>query len=325
MATDHQDEAATVDDPTARTPKPIAPAPAPVEPVDPDAARREQNELVRLLKSGQDRFGDKIPAVVGVVLLVGVAAAVVAYIAAGGNEANENAWRDYALANGADGYEEVASEHPESSAAAWATVAAGRDYLNQGIRNALTDRSKSVGDLKSAREAFEDALAMDLAPDLVTLQAQHGLAVATESLSDGSDESIEQAIGEYEQLQTMAQAIGNSRLEGLAGDRIAALRADRTKQLYAWLATENATPDERPDPLSGLLQTPGQVMDDGVGDISKTISGAAPEPDGTEADPVAKQGGGRSIEETSVEADMAERLNRGEDGTDGVSAAQDQE
>ena len=301
--------------------------PASGEPEVPEIDR--DNDLARLMKTGWESIQPKLPAIVGVLLLIGIAAAIAGYVRQAGSAANAEAWKAYDEANGVDGYREVAERYPTSTAAGPALVMAGRDLLNQGVRRSMSDRNRSVGDLNDARELFEDVLARDDLSNEMALQAQQGLAVAIESLSDGSEESIAEAKGAYERLAAMGSASGFPRYVGYAQARLKSLEQPATAELYAWLGDRKSSAPQRPEPKDGLTATPGQVMDDGVGDISQTVGGVAPEriEQPGKGDATQDQGNQRDMAERSIDAGAVTELYDPEqtDGTDGVSAAQNQD
>lgn len=304
---------------------PAAPVDSPEQP-EGSGTQLGDNDLARYLTLAWKAIEGKLAAIVGAVLVAGVAVAIVAYLQKASADANAEAWKAYDESNGADGFLEVAADYPQSSAAGPALVQAGRDHLNQGIRRSLSDRTRSVGDLKDAQELFEDALDRNDLPDELTLQAQHGLATALEALSDGSDESIAAAKAAYERLAQMGQQANAPRYVGYANDRLVAMDQPRTKQFYAWLAGQTSTPVERPEPKDG----PSSETDD----LKSIVNGAETanaEANESEPDKAADDTGigfdSRSMEEKSVPAGKADELyDIGEDdGTDGVSAAQDDE
>ena len=268
-----------------------------VEPKLTDEERRaqqlEQNDLAKLLVKGKEKLGGGIGSLVAIGLGVLLLIFLATLLFDGGKAAQTEAWSDYLEARGPDGFEAVAEEHANSVPAAFAQVAAARDRLNSGIRRSFTDGVTAEEDLQKARDLFEAVLNRGDLPIELELQAQQGLAIALESLSDGSDESIQAAIDAYRPLAASSMA----RFNGLAKARIEALENGGAKEFYAWLASQDRSPAARPEPRDQLT-TPDQILNGALPDdtLPEMLTG-----DADDADPTGVQGDSRTMLERSTE------------------------
>ena len=256
----------------------------------------EQNELAKAMTGLKKKAAGHVPALAAIGLSVLVLAIVAGVMLSGRDTKTEAAWNAYLATDAADGYEEVAEEYAGTSAAPWALVEAGRQRLNAGVRKAFSDRTQSLEDIAKAKEMFETVLSQPNLPTELELQALQGRAIATESLSDGSEGSIEAAIQAY---QPLAQS-NRPRYSGLAQQRIAALEGDRAGTFYSWLSNQDFTPGSRIGPNDGVLPAPGnQFSGEMPADRlpEKTIEQT---PD-SEIDPVEGQGESREMSERTIE------------------------
>lgn len=264
--------------------------------------RLEQNELARAMSRARDQIGGHLPLVAGGLIGLVVLGVLAVVLLRGGEVETQEAWQAYLDTQGADGFEEVAEEYASTPAAPWALVQAGRERLNSGIRRAFSDRIQSEEDLLQARELFEQALAMPELPIELELQARQGIAVATESVADGSEGSIEEAIAAYQPLLNS----GVPKFVGFARSRIAALESGRTQEFYAWLAGQDLAPAKRPQPFDGIGaaddvgSTPNQTMEGALpsDDLLPGVSGES----SADPDAVMGQGDSRPEAEQTIDA-----------------------
>lgn len=149
---------------------------------------------------------------------------------------------ELAKASTAAEFQNVADDFPDSLVGTWARLRSAEEFLEEGIRLSVTNRSGSNDSLESARAAFDKVLKTKDVPLEVREKALYGMAVCLESLSDGETTA---AVEVYE---TLLREFPDTRYKYLAEGRIAALKTGRAQQFYAWFRQQNPKPEDRPKP-----------------------------------------------------------------------------
>lgn len=149
---------------------------------------------------------------------------------------------ELAKASTAAEFQNVADDFPDSLVGTWARLRSAEEFLDEGIRLSITNRSGSDDSLNNAREAFDKVLKSKSVPPEVREKALYGMGVCLESLSDGDTTA---AVDVYE---TLLREFPETRFKYLAEGRIAALKTSRAQQFYAWFRQQNPKPEDRPKP-----------------------------------------------------------------------------
>jgi tetratricopeptide (TPR) repeat protein len=212
--------------------------------------RLHENELRRLAEHARERsrpFFDRY----GTALLLGlagvllIAAIAIWWFRSGGSD-DSRAWSDLAAAfrnpdATAEDFADVAELHPGTKAAAWAKVHEAEARLDSGIQSLFSDKEGAARDLEDAQKAFETVLEQRDAGSELNARALYGLA---KTLEAGSKGDVEPALERYEQV---VDQYPGSVYEGLARQRVEALKSPDAAAFYKWFAT--AKPALR-DPLT---------------------------------------------------------------------------
>jgi hypothetical protein len=149
---------------------------------------------------------------------------------------------DLAKAQTAAEFQNVADDYPDSLVGTWARLRSAEEFLDEGIRLSVSNRSGSNDSLENSREAFDKVLKTPDVPTEIREKALYGMGVCLESLSDGDTAS---AIEVYE---TLLREFPDTRYKFLAESRIAALKTSGAQQFYAWFREQNPKPEDRPKP-----------------------------------------------------------------------------
>lgn len=191
--------------------------------------------------------------------------------------------------------DEVISKYPGTTAASWANLSQGNEYLAQGVEALYENREEAKTLLEQASSAFSDALKGSSDNRLLKSRANLGLAITAESLGD-----VETAISHYKEC---AAAKESDDLVANAEQRIKALGTESTKEFLDWFAKQDFTPagpalpPALPDEsgLPGMADIGLPALDIGGGDDddaeAKPIEGGlempadAPEADADAASP----------------------------------------
>lgn len=142
----------------------------------------------------------------------------------------------------AEDYLNLADEFEGAVAGQWARLMAAEEYLREGVRLSLSDRSQSIDRLEEAQSLYETLLQDQSVPSAVREKALYGLAMTLESLSDGDTTA---AIAAYRKL---LEEFRDSRYRRLANERIEVLQTGRAQEFYAWFHAQSPSPDDRPLP-----------------------------------------------------------------------------
>jgi tetratricopeptide (TPR) repeat protein len=220
--------------------------------------RLHENELHRFTEHARERsrpffeqYGTTLLLVLAAVLLV--LAAVVWWMKSSGSGATAG-WQDLSAAfrkptQTAEDFANVAELHPETAAAAWAKLNEGEAHLQSGIESLFADRDGAARDLDDAEAAFEAVLDSQQQDPELRVRALYGLAKTFEASSDGD---LKPALDRYEEV---VRQYPDTVYEGLAQERIDALKSADAKAFYAWFSKQKPAPQDtlsRPSD-SGLL------------------------------------------------------------------------
>lgn len=189
-----------------------------------------------------EQYGKQIA--FGAIALVIVFAAG-SFIANSGRAGAEESWSEFAGAESASDFANVASNHPDTEVAIWARLTEGEMLLRESVQLQFTDRAASAGQFKKAGEAFDSVLGKSNLPATAKERALLGKARLLEATSDGN---MDAAIAAYEQVK----GIPNSIYASLVDSRIEALKQEETKAFYAWFSKQTPKPEDRARPQDGL-------------------------------------------------------------------------
>jgi hypothetical protein len=252
--------------------------------------RLHEHELRKLaLRAGDfwKQHGMKVLAAVAV-----VAAVVIGILiwTAGSRESAAEAWRNVARSGTAEQFTAVAEDYAGDSAGHWARLRAAELHLQEGVRQAFSNRGAAVDELEESVEQFARLLSADL-PDKLHERALYGHGRALEAMaavvepSEGKvNATLDDAIAAYERLlKTFPETI----YKPLVEEQIKSLKAERTQQFVAWFRQQEPKPSDRALPQDGL---PGgdasplpPFMSPGAADGPGATAPASP---GREADPL---------------------------------------
>lgn len=171
--------------------------------------------------------------------------AAVSFMANSGKAEAEERWSEFAAAQSASDFANVASNYPGTDVAVWARLTEGEMYLREAVQLQFTDRAAAGGKFKSAGEALESVLGNTDLPTAARERALLGQARLLEATSDGN---MDEAIAAYEKVKDIPNSIYASLVEA----RLEALQQDDTKSFYAWFAKQNPKPEDRARPQDGL-------------------------------------------------------------------------
>ena len=189
-----------------------------------------------------EQYGKQI--VFGVIALV-IIFAVMALVANTGREGAEKSWSQFAKAQVAADFANVASDYPGTEVAVWARLTEGEMLLREAVQLQFNDRAAANGEFKKAGEALDSVLANPKLPPAARERALLGKARLLEATSDGN---MDEAIAAYEKVK----GIPNSIYAKLVDSRIEALKKDDTKSFYAWFSKQSPKPEDRARPRDGL-------------------------------------------------------------------------
>jgi hypothetical protein len=193
------------------------------------------------------------------VVVIAIGAGGVVYWRSSSGVAGQQGWREFATANNASGYGNVADKFSGSVVGAWARLMEGEIELNSGIRSSFTDRSAGRSDLKKAQENFEKLVNDKATPDEVRERALFGLARAKEANPDkslGPSKIDDAAIETYQRLLTEFPI---SIYKDYAESRIAALKTGTAQDFYAWFEQQNPKPADREMPKDLIPPLPDET------------------------------------------------------------------
>ena len=201
-----------------------------------------ENDLAKLLGRWAAEFDKHVNVILMVLVAAGVLVAGYLFWSNSSSAENADGWKELAAATDATDYVSVAENFPGTTVAEWATLRAANSYLENGIRQSLTDRPQSNDSLQQASESFDSLLSNSSVSPEVREQALIGNAMTLETLSDGDTSD---AIAAYEAL---LDQFPTSRFRAFSEDRIAALKTGGVQEFYAWFHQLNPKPADRPVP-----------------------------------------------------------------------------
>ena len=204
-----------------------------------------ENDLSKLLEKGRDEIEPHLnKVIIGVLVAAVVIVGGIAVYRSQGATDTRGA-TELAAASTAAEYEKVANDFEGTTSGLWARLRSGEEYLREGIRLSLTNRSASNESLEAAQQAFEQVLRADGLMSEMRERALYGLALVTESQTS-EQTTTRPAIEAYEQL---IAAFPDSRYKGQAEARIEALQDPAAGEFYAWFHAQNPKPEDRPRPM----------------------------------------------------------------------------
>ncbi|MCO8123010.1 tetratricopeptide repeat protein [Stieleria sp. TO1_6] len=191
-------------------------------------------------------------------ILAGVVAVVVALVGIGLYTSGQTAKRADATLQLLMENPEVASQYPDTVAAAWSLLFQGNDSLAQGINSLYQDRDEAETLLGQAKEQFTSARGASKDTILVS-RANFGLAMAAESLGE-----VEEAKQAY---QGTVDANESEQMVEIAKQRIARLANPQSDEFLAWFSEQDFSPADPSLPpelpgASGLPDLPDLELPD---------------------------------------------------------------
>ncbi|HEV3299331.1 MAG TPA: hypothetical protein VG055_06810 [Planctomycetaceae bacterium] len=193
------------------------------------------------------------------VVVIALGAGGLVYWKSASGVAGQQGWREFASANKASDFGNVADKFSGTAAGSWARLMEGEIELTSGIRSSFTDRAASRSDLKKAQENFEKLIADKATPSDVMERALFGLARAKEALPDknlGPSKVDDAAIETYQRLLTEFPI---SIYKDFAESRIAALKTGTAQDFYAWFEQQNPKPADREIPKDLIPPLPDET------------------------------------------------------------------
>jgi hypothetical protein len=193
------------------------------------------------------------------VVAIAIGAGSLVYWRSSSGVAGQQGWREFASANKASDFGNVADKFPGTAAGSWARLMEGEIELNSGIRSSFTDRAAGRSDLKKAQENFEKLIADKATPSDVMERALFGLARAKEALPDknlGPSKVDDAAIETYQRLLTEFPI---SIYKDYSESRIAALKTGTAQDFYAWFEQQNPKPADREMPKDLIPPSPDET------------------------------------------------------------------
>ena len=182
------------------------------------------------------------------------------------------AWSEYAACTSADDYKKVAEDHAGSPVESWSRLEAAREYIQNGVRLSMTNRTASDESLENGKKQLEALLNSKTTPAEVTEQALSQLAVCLEALCDGD---VKPATEAYEQL---LKKFPETHYGPWAKHRLEELKKPESGEFYAWFRKAKPAPPERPKPQDvkpGELPNV-QLLPSGTDPLPPSTSGTAP-------------------------------------------------
>ncbi|MCA8995733.1 MAG: tetratricopeptide repeat protein [Planctomycetaceae bacterium] len=202
----------------------------------------ETTELEKFLSRGLEKI-EPFTSQILIGCLVLTVAAVGGILFYRNAEATQQAsWQRYVECRAAEDFEALAKDYPETTVGHWAQLQAGRLFLEEGLNQALTDRSTSDDRLGEAQKAFQTLLDAKPIPEIEE-EALYGQATTLEALSDGKN--LDKAVDYYQQL---LDTYPESQHAAWAKDRLESLAKPEAVAFYKWFRTTNPKPADRPMP-----------------------------------------------------------------------------
>jgi hypothetical protein len=234
----------------------------------------QTNELADRLGHALNRVKPYSKAMAGVLVAVVVIIAVAMFVSYRNRQREAAAWDAYTLAVGTstvdfEALRSVAENHPDTTAAQWASLAWADARLQIGIEQLFLDRASARPMLQQAREMYLQLIDANVLEE-VRQRASFGLARAYEASGD-LDKAREQYLAVQGGLAPVAQ------------QRAETLQQRKVKEFYDWFAQA----DLPSRALQGAPGTPGARPPFDLGDfggLDPGLLGPAPGSDTTGQD-----------------------------------------
>tara|TARA_R110002111_G_scaffold107056_2_gene165447 strand:+ start:9545 stop:10498 length:954 start_codon:yes stop_codon:yes gene_type:complete len=230
----------------------------------------QTNDLSKLIVQAEpfmEQYGLKALIAAGAAFVL-----VIGYFAWSTNQTGRDAegWTRLAACTSTADFENVAEDFAGTKVASWALVHAAESHLQSGIRNSFTDRSAGDRDLKEAKEQFQKLLDSSSTLPEIRERALFGMARTEESTSDGdlknATELYKKLIQEYP--NSIFRKLADQRVKPVAGEKVAVLDQEDTKNFYKWFHAQTPKPGDRQRPGFNLPMpggmTPGGEEDDSM-------------------------------------------------------------
>ncbi|TWU02674.1 tetratricopeptide repeat protein [Stieleria varia] len=173
---------------------------------------------------------------------------------------------------------DVAEKFPDTTAAAWAKLNQGNEYLAQGLQAMYSDRDEAVALLDQAKTAFKGAMTSKPDQTLLVSRSHLGLAMVAESLGE-----FDEAIAQYKEVIATKES---KVMVANAEKRIAALENPSTKEFLAWFSEQDFSPAD-PDLPPSLPDASGLPPMPDMGFPPLSLSSGSD----TDAEPAKIEGG----------------------------------
>lgn len=215
---------------------------------------QEKTELEKWLNAALTKMEPYSNQILLGFIVVAVLVVSVTFVIRSTSSSNSAEWETFVGYDTPEDFQKLAEEKGGSSVGAWALLQAGKGFLQEGMRNALTNRSVSDARLNEAVAAFEKLLKEGNASDRAREEALFGLATAREVLN-GDDPSS--AIEAYKKL---VDEFEDSTHVAWANQRIQELESSTSQNFYAWFRKQDPKPSDRQLPsdlMRSLSETEG--------------------------------------------------------------------
>ncbi len=164
-------------------------------------------------------------------------------------KASSAAWGDYYFNIGsgdAEIFQQVAQDHPGTTAALWAKQAWADNRLLDGLDQLYTDRKAAEETINKSIDAYQEVLNKSYENDLKN-RAAMGLAQSYESIG-----KLEEATKYYKQVAAGSQ----DGYAAMANGRLAWIASGEGKSFYEWFASTKSTPASKPNIPADLSKPP---------------------------------------------------------------------
>lgn len=155
---------------------------------------------------------------------------------------NTAAWTAFLECRAPEDFIQLADKYPKAPVGHWARLEGAKQFLQQGLARALTDRATSESALTNAKEAYQKILNDKSVSQEIRQEALYGLATVLEATSDGDTKP---AIDAYEAL---LKEFPNSPHRLWAESRVKDLKTENAASFYAWFSKQNPKPTDRSGP-----------------------------------------------------------------------------
>lgn len=186
-----------------------------------------------------ERYSKQVLA--GCLLLVLVIVGAVLWYRAGESR-NAAAWTAFMECRAPEDFIQLADQHRNTPVGDWARLEGAKQFLQQGLARALTDRATSETALTNAKEAYQAILNNKSASNEVRQEALYGLATVLDATSDGNTKP---AIDAYDAL---IKEFPNSPHRLWAESRANDLKTENAQAFYAWFSKQDPKPADRSGP-----------------------------------------------------------------------------